>query len=120
MQITNTRVYGLEESIVASGYPMLVKPYTEEEFKQTVVDMLTEQGECQYENKNIFEENKHFKRFMKLSKAKVGSGHNCALKGVMSLDRIFTVSTSWRTALSSHSVMWSDAFSNVCAASMMR
>lgn len=83
MQITNTRVYGLEESIVASGYPMLVKPYTEEEFKQTVVDMLTEQGECQYENKNIFEENKHFKRFMKLSKAKVGSGHNCALKGVV-------------------------------------
>lgn len=83
MQITNTRVYGLEESMVASGYPMLAKPYTEEKFKQEVVDMLTEQGECQHKNKNIFEENKHFKRFMKLSKAKVGSGHNCALKGVI-------------------------------------
>ena len=39
---------------------------------------------------------------------------------ISSLERIFTVSTSWRTALSSHSVMWSDAFSKVCAASMMR
>lgn len=83
MLITNTRVYGLEESIVASGYPMLIKPYTERQFKQTVIDMLTEQGAYKHENKNIFEENKHFKRFMKLSKAKVGSGHNCALKGVI-------------------------------------
>ena len=83
MQVTNTRVYGLEESILASGYPMLSKPYTEEEFKKEVVDMFTQQGECKYENKNIFEENKHFKRFMKLSKAKAGSGHDCALKGVI-------------------------------------
>ena len=39
---------------------------------------------------------------------------------ISSLERTFTVSTSWRTALSSHSVMWGDAFSKVCAASMMR
>lgn len=36
MQVTNTRVYGLEESILASGYPMLSKPYTEEEFKKEI------------------------------------------------------------------------------------
>ena len=39
---------------------------------------------------------------------------------ISSLERTFTVSTSWRTALSSHSVMWGDAFSKVCAASWMR
>lgn len=83
MQVANTRVYGLEESILASGYPMLTKPYTEEEFKQEVIDMFTQQGECKYENKDIFEENKHFKRFARLSKAKAGSGHDCALKGVI-------------------------------------
>ena len=39
---------------------------------------------------------------------------------ISSLERTFTVSTSWRTALSSHSVMWGDASSKVCAASWMR
>ena len=39
---------------------------------------------------------------------------------ISSLERIFTVSTSWRTALSSHSVMWGDVFSKVCAASRIR
>lgn len=83
MKITNTRVYGLEESLVASGYPMLAKTPTEEEFKQSVVDILTEQGQCKYENTNIFDSNKHFKRMRKLASAKAGSGHDNALKGII-------------------------------------
>ena len=31
MEITNTRYYGLEESVLASGYPMLAKAPTEQE-----------------------------------------------------------------------------------------
>ena len=30
--ISNVNVYGLPESIVASGYPMLVNPYSSDEF----------------------------------------------------------------------------------------
>ena len=33
LKISNVKVYGLEESIVASSYPMLSKPYTDEEFE---------------------------------------------------------------------------------------
>ena len=62
MEISNTRYYGLEESVLASGYPMLAKAPTEQEFKDAVVDMLTEQGRIKYVEKddNIFECNKHF------------------------------------------------------------
>ena len=78
MEITNTRYYGLEESVLASGYPMLAKAPTEQEFKDAVVDMLTEQGRIKYVDKedNIFECNKHFKRMKKLASAKA---RKCAL-----------------------------------------
>ena len=85
MEISNTRYYGLEESVLASGYPMLAKAPTEQEFKDAVVDMLTEQGRIKYVEKddNIFECNKHFKRMKKLASAKASSGHDCALKGII-------------------------------------
>ena len=70
MKITNTRVYGLEESVVASSYPMRAAAMTEEEFKKEVVDLLTLQGMCKHEDLNIFEESKHFKRAAKLAGAK--------------------------------------------------
>ena len=72
MEITNTRVYGLQESIYASGYPMLAKAPTEREFKEAIVDIMTEEGRIKYTdiNDNIFECNKHFKRALKLAKAK--------------------------------------------------
>lgn len=63
MEIINTRVYGLEESLIASGYPMQ---------KTEVINMLNvELGERAY------------KRGMHLGKAKTGSGHDCYLKGVI-------------------------------------
>lgn len=83
MQVSNTRVYGLEESIYASGYPMLVVTPTEEKFKKDIVDIFTMQGECKYEQKDIFKENKHFKRAFKLANTAIGSGHNNFLKGII-------------------------------------
>lgn len=85
MEITNTRVYGLQESIYASGYPMLAKAPTEKEFKNAIVDIMTEEGRIKYTdiNDNIFECNKHFKRALKLAKAKVGTGHSNFEKGII-------------------------------------
>lgn len=34
--VSNVRVYGLDESIIASGYPMLEKALTEEEFENRI------------------------------------------------------------------------------------
>ena len=62
VRIANVRIYGLEESIAASAYPMAVN-YCE--------DMdLFEMGE------------KDFKRVRHLGKAAPGSGHDCFLKGI--------------------------------------
>lgn len=76
MKVTNTRVYGLEESIVASGYPMLSKPYTEQEFTEEVDTLSKDLKESNFENK-------HFKRMCKLASAPSGSGHSNALKGII-------------------------------------
>jgi len=54
MKITNTKIYGLEESIVASGYPLSI-------------------GEPEYS----------LDRAMKLANVKIGSGHDCFLKGII-------------------------------------
>lgn len=61
MKIQNVRVYGIEESIVASGYPMMA-----------------EVGEM---DKEINLE-KGYKRAKKLGRAVAGSGHDCYLKGI--------------------------------------
>ena len=61
IKVDNARVYGLEESIVASGYPMQVN--TE--------DM---------ENVGLTE--KDYKRIKHLGNAVAGSGHDCFLKGI--------------------------------------
>lgn len=83
LNITNTRVYGLEESVYASRYPMTAKAPTEEQFKQDIIDIFTLQGECRYEGTDIFELSPHFKRAKKLARAKSGSGHDCFLKGII-------------------------------------
>ena len=62
VKVDNARVYGLEESIVASGYPMQVN--TE--------DM---------ENVDLTE--KDYKRIKHLGNAVAGSGHDCFLKGII-------------------------------------
>lgn len=61
VKVDNARVYGLEESIVASGYPMQVN---------------TEDME------NIDLTEKDYKRIKHLGNAVAGSGHDCFLKGI--------------------------------------
>lgn len=96
MKITNARVYDLEESVLASGFPMLAKFPEAEEFKQSVIDLFTLQGECKYENKDIFEESPHFKRAKKLARAKGGSGHDCFLKGIVVNYNLFAPQYFWQ------------------------
>ena len=62
IKVDNARVYGLDESIIASGYPMQVN--TE--------DM---------ENVDLTE--KDYKRIKHLGNAVPGSGHDCFLKGII-------------------------------------
>ena len=62
VKVDNARVYGLDESIIASGYPMQVN--TE--------DM---------ENVDLTE--KDYKRIKHLGNAVAGSGHDCFLKGII-------------------------------------
>lgn len=68
IKVDNVRVYGLEESIVASGYPM--QTYT--------VDL----NELEILNKSIITI-KDLKRVKHLGNAVAGSGHDCFLKGII-------------------------------------
>ena len=62
IKIDNARVCGLEESIVASGYPMQI-----ETFNINEIDLI----------------DKDIKRVMHLGNAVPGSGHDCFLKGII-------------------------------------
>lgn len=60
IDIKNVNVYGLNESLVASGYPMLADTGSMRE-----------------------PDEKDFNRCCKLGSAKSGSGHDCSLKGII-------------------------------------
>lgn len=93
------RVYDMEESMVASGFPMIKKQYTPEEYEWEVANleywMLKLGFEKMYElaknhTKDIeydkLEKRKavlHFRRMCNLGNAKPNSGHDCALKGIL-------------------------------------
>ena len=62
IKVDNARVYGLEESIVASGYPMQIETFNMDE-----IDLI----------------DKDIKRVMHLGNAVPGSGHDCFLKGII-------------------------------------
>lgn len=85
MKIRNVRTYGLEESIVASGFPMQTETLDEEEFDAEceLIAYGLEFGceDFSDEYKEVFD--KHIKRIKNLGKAKQGSGHDCAVKGVI-------------------------------------
>ena len=64
MQIKNVKVYGLEESIIKSGYPMQIgEPFDIDE------------GQVSSENAQF--------RAKRLAKTPIGSGHNNYLKGII-------------------------------------
>jgi uncharacterized Zn finger protein len=62
IKVYNARVYGLEESIVASGYPMQIETFNIDE-----IDLI----------------DKDIKRAKHLGNAVPGSGHDCFLKGII-------------------------------------
>lgn len=83
MKITNTRVYNLAESIVASGFPMRSDDVTST-FENDVKDV---KAYLDSRNENYNEESKrgkkHFDRALKLGRSEAGAGHNCYLKGIL-------------------------------------
>lgn len=73
MKISNVRVYGLEESIVASGYPM----------QTWVSDVMPKTADGKAEE-----------RAARLGNAPAGSGHDCYLKGIV-VQMDVTASIKW-------------------------
>ena len=82
--ITNLRVYDLEESIVASGYAMI--NHYDESVAKTQAEVI--RAEQFY---GTLEDDKHYKRALKLTKAPLNSGHPNFLSGILvSMDVTFT------------------------------
>ena len=72
--IQNVQIFGLDESIYRSGYPMFKEAPTEIQFQEAVAEIALawEEGE---------RENPHIKRAIQLANAK-GGGHNQFLTGI--------------------------------------
>lgn len=88
MEVKNVSVYGIGESLVASGYPMLAKLPSERMFSEdvSVLYMLSVLKD------DDLKETSHFKRMTKLANAPLGSGHANALKGIIvQFDVDFTI-----------------------------
>ena len=68
VKVDNARVYGLEESIVASGYPMQTYTVDLDELEILDEEVITK---------------KDLKRAKHLGNAVPGSGHDCFLKGII-------------------------------------
>jgi hypothetical protein len=83
VKIKNVRVYGLAESIIGSGYPMVTETPNEDTFNELAIilslnkykDELTEDAKEKIE--------KHFRRAKKLANTPLGSGHYTFLKGII-------------------------------------
>lgn len=95
MEVTNVKVYGLNESAIASGYPMLSKAPNAVCFESALSDV---------------KDTKHFQRLEKLANTPLGSGHSNALKGIIvQFDVDFTVKV-WTEAERYH---WFDFVSSM-------
>ena len=82
--ISNVKVYDLEETLVASGYAM-VSDYNESWVKTQAEVIRMEQFE------GDLEDDRHYKRALKLTKAPLNSGHCSFAKGiVVNMDITFT------------------------------
>lgn len=82
LKISNVKIYGLEESIVASGYPMLSKPYTKGEFEDKVCDV----GSVLFDEPNVNDltwAERRIKTAKNLGSVPTGSGDDNYLKGII-------------------------------------
>lgn len=85
MNITNCRVYDLQESIVASGLPMLIS-YDADGFLNDAFSTLSDI--------NSDGTNKHIGRMERLSNTPMGSGHGNALSGI-TVSMNITATVKW-------------------------
>ena len=82
--ISNVNVYDLEETLVASGYAM-VDDYDAQAVRSEILSLRVGQVI------GTFEEDRHYKRALKLTKAPLNSGHVSWAKGVVvNMDITFT------------------------------
>lgn len=78
MQIDNYNVYDMEESIIASGFPMK-HYYDAEDFSIETSELL-----FGWQDEELTEDNsRHYKRICKLSNTPLCSGHANALSGIV-------------------------------------
>lgn len=88
MKIENVRVYGIPESIIASGYPMRVDCPFGNDF-DIEARLISEElygmrfDVCNNLSLTEFEDNPHIKRAFNLGSAKPNSGHDSMLKGII-------------------------------------
>lgn len=73
--VSNTQIYGLDESIYRSGYPMLHTAPSEKEFEDAIFKIKLSRN-------NQDKTNEHINRAINLSKAK-GGGHDQFLTGII-------------------------------------
>jgi len=81
--ITNVQIFGLDESIYRSGYPMLKEAPTEAEFQAAVAEIRAarEAGEADHCNIRREADHPHIRRAIKLANA-AGGGHEQFLSGI--------------------------------------
>ena len=99
MKYFGLRIYDIEESIIASGFPMLKKKYTSQEYEVEVINLrntLFLHGEekalnlCKLSKEELSKYSgseikaiTHMKRALNLGNAKPSSGHDCFQKGIV-------------------------------------
>jgi hypothetical protein len=76
--VDRDEVFGLEQSMIASGYPMQSECLTIDEYEEAHNDLFFD---LHKNDPNV--ENKHFKRAIKLGNTPNGSGHSNFLKGII-------------------------------------
>lgn len=84
MRIKNVKVYGLEESILASGYPMQTQTPDENDFCDDIntISYVLSFGTEYFNDESKKEINKHLKRIKNLAQTPKGSGHDQFLSGI--------------------------------------
>lgn len=85
MKVNNVKIYDFEESIVASGLPMMAE--YDEKWIKNEIELL--------ETTSDIYENPHFKRACKLADNPAGSGHNNFLSGVVVSMNVTATNVWW-------------------------
>ena len=91
--IKNVKVYGLYESMIASGYPMLEEELTEKEFTCEVENLMKHIHICEdlakrsvaikdVADKELQTAYRHYRRCLNLGNVANGTGHDNFAKGV--------------------------------------